>query len=335
MSGDGAPAGDGEVTRDDAPAGDGEVARDGALAGDGEVTRDDAVSGGRDWRDGLVDDGDEPLLRLLSWTGPWPEGDPDANLKVDVAAYSQAEPLGTLANLARSVDVPVGALARYVLARWASGGSEGLLEFGPSTVERMAAEVERAEAAGTDVARLRAYEVLRQQVSWLSHGLDHPVESYPTGGAGPRQRVRLAAYGVIARDAHLLLTRIASGHPGAGRWTLPGGGLDHGEDPRDGARREIHEETGLHAEVGRLLDVDALRLGPERTVSGDDVHSVRLLFHAEVAADDPPRVVEVEGSTAEARWVPADDLAHLDLVDLAWHGVALSGLRRGPGQRGR
>lgn len=29
-----------------------------------------------------------------------------------------------------------------------------------------------------------------------------------------------------------------------GRWELPGGGLDHGEDPRKGLRREIAEETG-------------------------------------------------------------------------------------------
>ena len=304
------------------------------MPGDGEVARDDAVSGGRDWRDGLIEDGDEPLLKLLSWTGPWPEGDPDANLKVDVATYSQAEPLSTLTNLARSVDIPVGALVRYVLARWASGGSEGLLELGPSTVERMRAEVERAEAAGSDAARLQAYEVLRQQVSWLAHGLDHPERSYPTGGAGSVRLLRLAAYGVIRADEHLLLTRIAPGNLGAGQWTLPGGGLDHGEDPRDGARREIHEETGLQATVGEVLDVDALRFGPDSGVTRDDLHSVRLLFRAEVPTDLAPRA-EVDGSTDAARWVHVDELGELDLVDLAWRGVALSGLRRGPGQRGQ
>jgi 8-oxo-dGTP diphosphatase len=30
-----------------------------------------------------------------------------------------------------------------------------------------------------------------------------------------------------------------------GKWELIGGGLDHGEDPIDGLRREINEETGL------------------------------------------------------------------------------------------
>lgn len=32
-----------------------------------------------------------------------------------------------------------------------------------------------------------------------------------------------------------------------GKWELPGGGLDHGENPQDGLKREIYEESGLEA----------------------------------------------------------------------------------------
>lgn len=32
-----------------------------------------------------------------------------------------------------------------------------------------------------------------------------------------------------------------------GKWELPGGGLDHGEDPQIGLQREIFEESGLEA----------------------------------------------------------------------------------------
>ena len=38
-------------------------------------------------------------------------------------------------------------------------------------------------------------------------------------------------------------------------WTLPGGGLDHGEDPRDAVVREVHEETGLDVQVGETARV--------------------------------------------------------------------------------
>jgi hypothetical protein len=55
----------------------------------------------------------------------------------------------------------------YVLAKWASAGSGGLLEIGPTMVHRLWDPVERAEAVGTDAARLEAYEQLRQMISWL------------------------------------------------------------------------------------------------------------------------------------------------------------------------
>ena len=119
----------------------------------------------------------------MRWAGPVEPDDPDVNFKADVAAYSQADPLFTVANLARNLDLPVGAVVRYVLAKWASGGSEGLMELGPSTVERMRAVVAEAEDAGTDEARLAAYAQLLTMVSWLGHGLDDPESTYPHGGA--------------------------------------------------------------------------------------------------------------------------------------------------------
>ena len=110
---------------------------------------------------------DEPSVQLVRWTGPWADDDPDANLKSDVALYAHVDPLATVANLAASVDLPVGALVRYVLARWASAGSEGLLAAGPSLVNRMWAAIQEAERAGTDEARLAAYRTLSDMVAWL------------------------------------------------------------------------------------------------------------------------------------------------------------------------
>ena len=111
--------------------------------------------------------GDEPLVRLERWTGPWPDDDPDANFKAEIALYALVEPLATIRSLSAAIDVPVGALCRYVLARWTSGGSGGLLELGPAMVKRLWGVCEEADAAGTDEARLAAYDQLRQMLSWL------------------------------------------------------------------------------------------------------------------------------------------------------------------------
>jgi ADP-ribose pyrophosphatase YjhB (NUDIX family) len=36
-------------------------------------------------------------------------------------------------------------------------------------------------------------------------------------------------------------------------WITPGGGLDEGESPEDGARRELREETGIEASLGACI----------------------------------------------------------------------------------
>jgi hypothetical protein len=126
----------------------------------------------------VPEDDDAPVVRLEPWTGPWPDDDPDANFKADVALYARTDPLATIQSLSDNLDVPVGALVRYVLAKWATGGSGGLLELGPTMVRRLDAVCQEAEAAGTDEARLAAYEQLRAMVAWLRLPLDQP-DAYP------------------------------------------------------------------------------------------------------------------------------------------------------------
>jgi hypothetical protein len=106
-------------------------------------------------------------LELVGWDGPWDPGDPDANFKADVALYSHVDPMATIDNLAAAMAMPEGAVVHYVLAKWASAGSGGLLELGPTMVHRLWAVAEKAEETNTDNARLEAYAQLRQMVSWL------------------------------------------------------------------------------------------------------------------------------------------------------------------------
>jgi ADP-ribose pyrophosphatase YjhB (NUDIX family) len=70
---------------------------------------------------------------------------------------------------------------------------------------------------------------------------------------------RLAAYAVCIEDERVLLARHVP-PAGESNWTLPGGRVEHGEDPFDAVIREVAEETGCDAVVERLLGVDARRL---------------------------------------------------------------------------
>lgn len=123
-------------------------------------------------------DSDEPVLRLSTWDGPWAANDPDANFKREVAEYMRLDPLHTLRGMSLYLGIPVGALARYVLARWATAGSAGLLEVGPEMVRRLWEPIARAEEADADSVRLDAYHQLRQMIAWLKYPLDDPT-AYP------------------------------------------------------------------------------------------------------------------------------------------------------------
>lgn len=57
---------------------------------------------------------------------------------------------------------------------------------------------------------------------------------------------------VVVRDesGRILLVKRAPGATRAGMWSIPAGYVDYGEEVRAGAARELHEETGLVADVG-------------------------------------------------------------------------------------
>ncbi len=114
----------------------------------------------------------EAHMDLLPYTDTWDDSDRHANFKAEVALYTRTDPLPTLETLSRETGIPVESLVRYVLVKWASSGADALLHMGPMVLHQMEEQVERAEAADTDAARLQAYEALRQIIAWLQFGRD-------------------------------------------------------------------------------------------------------------------------------------------------------------------
>ncbi|QIG45662.1 NUDIX hydrolase [Nocardioides anomalus] len=116
----------------------------------------------------------------------------------------------------------------------------------------------------------------------------------------------MAAYAVIIRDDRILLSRLAKRLTAKELWTLPGGGLEHGEDPRDAVVREVHEETGLDVQIGETAHVYSYhQRNTWRQGRRADAHALRIVYDGWVPVDSPePHVVEVDGSTMDAAWQP-------------------------------
>ncbi|MER7173928.1 NUDIX hydrolase [Streptomyces mesophilus] len=135
------------------------------------------------------------------------------------------------------------------------------------------------------------------------------------------KELRVAAYAVCVRDGQLLLARWVAGD-GSKRWTLPGGGMEHGEDPYDTVIREAEEETGYAVRPVTLLGVDSIRRRyPRKLGSFADFHGLRLVYEGEITGGDLRH--ETDGSTDMAAWHPLDSVAGLPRVGLVDVGLGL------------
>jgi 8-oxo-dGTP pyrophosphatase MutT (NUDIX family) len=135
---------------------------------------------------------------------------------------------------------------------------------------------------------------------------------------------RLAAYAVCIEDGRVLLARYAPPKRETSWWTLPGGRVEHAEDPFDAVTREVAEETGYDAVVERLLGVDS-RVIPaaERTVPGGPEHqNVGIFYQARITGGQLRP--EPNGEIAESIWTPIRDVAYLRRSSLVDIGLALA-----------
>lgn len=112
----------------------------------------------------------------------------------------------------------------------------------------------------------------------------------------------------IEREGAVLVIRRAPGVFLAGRWELPGGGVESGERPEAAAVREVGEETGLSVEI----------VGERSAHSWMDVAGRPMRIHARVyeAAERESRTVTLNPDEHDDHaWVTPAQAAALDLAD--------------------
>ncbi len=141
------------------------------------------------------------------------------------------------------------------------------------------------------------------------------------------ERWRRAAAYVRCKDqaGRILLVRVSlPGTADHGRWSLPGGGMEWGETPAETARRELDEESGLSATLGRVAGVFSRWYDAGEAYSGEPGHVIGVIFDA----SDPVGDLRIEGpgsTTMDVGWFTLAEARQLPLVELAMFALDLDG----------
>ncbi|MFB7083554.1 NUDIX hydrolase [Streptomyces sp. NPDC056308] len=132
---------------------------------------------------------------------------------------------------------------------------------------------------------------------------------------------RLAAYAVCIKDGRVLLARHVP-PAGESNWTLPGGRVEHGEDPFDAVIREVAEETGCTAVVDRLIGVDSRVIPVAEARAGVEHQNVGVFYRVRITGGRLRP--EPNGEIAESVWTMITDVAGLRRSSLVDIGLSLA-----------
>lgn len=111
----------------------------------------------------------------------------------------------------------------------------------------------------------------------------------------------LVVAAVVRRGDELLVSRRPDRPGKPGQWEFPGGKVEAGEGEPEALRRELAEELGCDAEVGRLLLRHSHRY-PDLEVD--------LAFYACALAGEPRAI-----GVAELRWARIGTLGGFDFLE--------------------
>ncbi len=111
---------------------------------------------------------------------------------------------------------------------------------------------------------------------------------------------------IIEKDGKILLLKRSEKYDHLkDAWDIPGGRINFGEDPEEGLKREIEEETGLELqEIKQILDASTVFKNEEK-------HIVRITYLCTVEDGDH----NISNEHTHMEWILKEDVKKLEMKD--------------------
>jgi 8-oxo-dGTP diphosphatase len=146
----------------------------------------------------------------------------------------------------------------------------------------------------------------------IEREIDHYLRSLCTGCGKILYRNPVPATGCVVEDNGAVLLARRKFEPWQGRWYVPSGFVEYGDEIEETARREVKEETGLLVELGPLFGVYSYFDDPRQD-------GIIILYRAVIVGG----ALEAGDDAAEVAFFSARELPPPEQIGFASHRRAL------------
>lgn len=120
--------------------------------------------------------------------------------------------------------------------------------------------------------------------------------------------------GIIERDGKILLVRESQKKgPDEGKWNHPAGWIEVGEDPIEGVKREVEEETGFRFIPTNILGIYSLVREDFKEQLGQIHHPIKVIFTGNILDDKKKHLAD---DVSEIKWFNPEEIELMDAKTL-------------------
>lgn len=127
------------------------------------------------------------------------------------------------------------------------------------------------------------------------------------------KHTHLGVYGILIKNNQILLIKKSRG-PHKGKWDLPGGSIEFGEDPYETLKREFDEETGIHELEGRIRTAISYTLiYPFKEDELEELHHIGIIYDVELTSNQYELKTDGDGEDSlGACWIHIDEIDNIE-----------------------